>query len=83
MHHCLKTWPEYFKEIEAGRKTFELRKDDRGFQEGDTLVLQEWSDKTFHTGQELVRRVSKIYRELPGLKQGYVIMALEEPDNLM
>jgi ASC-1-like (ASCH) protein len=43
MKHILKTWPEYFKEVEAGTKTFEVRKDDRNFKVGDTLLLVEYT----------------------------------------
>lgn len=41
--HELKTWPQYFERLLSGEKTFEVRKDDRGFQAGDLLVLREWS----------------------------------------
>jgi len=40
--HELKTWPEYFAEVIAGTKTFEIRKNDRGFKVGDMLALYEW-----------------------------------------
>jgi hypothetical protein len=38
--HILKTLPDYWEAIERGDKTFEVRRDDRGFQKGDTLRLQ-------------------------------------------
>ena len=41
-HHDLKTWPEFYKDVETGAKRFELRKNDRDFKVGDTLVLREW-----------------------------------------
>jgi hypothetical protein len=40
--HDLKTWPEFFDAVDRGEKTFEVRRDDRGFQVGDTLVLERW-----------------------------------------
>jgi hypothetical protein len=52
--HRLKTWPEFFDAIADGRKTFEIRKNDRGFQTGDELVLLKWdpSGGTYFMGQE-------------------------------
>ena len=39
--HVLKTWPEFYRRIQDGSKTFELRKDDREprFAEGQFLSL--------------------------------------------
>lgn len=61
MKHELKVWPAYFVALADGRKTFEVRKNDRGFLLGDTLVLKEWrpSDRTY-TGRSIVRSVSYI-----------------------
>lgn len=40
--HKLKTLPEYFEAMRNGTKTFDIRRDDRGFMVGDVLILQEW-----------------------------------------
>lgn len=42
MKHFLKCWPEYFQEVKAGRKLFEIRVNDRGYKVGDTLCLDEY-----------------------------------------
>lgn len=42
MNHDLKIWPQYYCRIIDGSKTFEVRKNDRGFQPGDTVVLKEY-----------------------------------------
>ena len=42
--HRVKSWPENFSAVVAGRKTFEIRRDDRSppYQCGDLILLQEW-----------------------------------------
>jgi len=40
-HHYLKTETQYYQAIEHGKKKFELRKNDRNFQIGDMIYLEE------------------------------------------
>jgi hypothetical protein len=47
--HELKTDPDVFDAVAAGRKTFEIRLDDRGYGEGDGLYLR----RTRHTGRTM------------------------------
>ena len=78
IEHFLKTWPEYFQAIWDGKKTFEVRKNDRDFKVGDMLVLQEFDPKTKeYSGSALCKRVTYIIGE-PFTKEGSVIMALGE-----
>lgn len=57
--HCLKTWPEHFGALVSGKKTFEVRQDDRGFRVGDLLVLQEYDPaKGAYTGEMISKEVS-------------------------
>lgn len=59
--HELKTWPLYFQEVWAGRKTHEIRVNDRNYQVGDYLFLREY-DPTLkeYTGNECAVLVTYI-----------------------
>jgi hypothetical protein len=76
--HVLKTWPEYFVAIIEGRKTFEIRKNDRGFSEGDLVVLKEFNPiKQIYTGRYAEYRIGCVVdiREF-GLQIGYCAFSL-------
>ena len=84
--HYLKTWPEFYKEILSGNKTFEIRKNDRKFAAGDTLVLQEWdpilvdrdNPSSGYTGNDIRRRVDYVLTsdKSAGLIAGYCVMTI-------
>ena len=40
--HEIKSWPQNFTDALTGRKTFEIRKDDRPYSTGDTVILCEF-----------------------------------------
>lgn len=63
MQHELKIWPEYFDDIQSGKKPFDVRKADRPFGIGDTLLLKEWSPDNGYSGRETIKRIKYI---LPG-----------------
>ena len=85
MKHELKIWPQYFERVADGSKTFELRRNDRGFQPGDTVVLKEYDPDHLYvnepcgpyTGRKLTFRVGYV---LP-VNADYVVFSLlpEEP----
>lgn len=80
MKHELKILPCYFQDVWDGKKTFELRRDDRDFQVGDLLILREWDNMTqMYTGSALVVEVTYILRNAPqyGLENGYCIMSIK------
>lgn len=75
MSHDLKCWPEYFQALVDGRKTFEVRRNDRNFAVGDWLYLREWDLKTQeYTGRSIRLKVAYITEWEQ--KTGYVVMGL-------
>lgn len=71
----MKILPQFYTAVEDGRKTFELRKADRSFAVGDSLVLCEWDGKAY-TGRELRVDIGYILGGYDGLVPGYVILGL-------
>ena len=74
MIHILKILPQYFEDKLQGMKKWEVRKNDRPFKDGDTLQLEEWSEETGYTGRTLQEYIKKIYTDVSGIEDGYVIM---------
>lgn len=96
MEHELKTWPSSFVAIWQGEKRYELRRADRDFQVGHTLLLREWVPEHAelgvggcgdvvlpdYTGRWIRARVTCVTRsgEFPGLEPGFVIMGITAVD---
>jgi hypothetical protein len=75
--HKLKTWPEYFDKVRDGIKRFEVRKNDRDFQVGDILTLEEYNPiECKFTGRWYLARVDYILQGGFGLKKGYCVMGI-------
>lgn len=79
MTHYLKCWPEYFTANTDGVKTFEVRRNDRDFQAGDVLQLNEWDPATEReTGRILWARVLYVlYGPQFGIAAGFCVMSIE------
>ena len=78
MRHELKTWPDMFQDIFDGKKKFELRKDDRNFQVGDSLLLKEYDARTEeYSGREIEVKISYILKNMGGLIKDYCILGIE------
>lgn len=60
MIHKLKILPEFFTLVEKGKKRFELRKNDRNYQEDDIILLQEYFDSEY-TGRQCVVKITNVF----------------------
>lgn len=85
--HVLKCWPSHFQPIVDGRKPFEVRYNNRGYQAGDKVRLREYDanisddEDERYTGREILAQIGYVSNSLPGARQGeglngYVVFSL-------
>lgn len=76
--HNLKTWTPYFKDIKNGIKQFEVRKNDRDFEVGDTLILEDFNPITEkYTGNWIPELITYKLDDIRFVKEGYVILGIK------
>lgn len=75
--HDVKLGITFFDDVKTGRKTFELRKNDRGYKEGDIIVMHEYKDGTT-TGRTIEKKIVYMLEDFTGLEDGYCILGLGE-----
>lgn len=77
--HNLKTWTPFFLEAKSGVKQFEVRKNDRDYQVGDTLILEDFDpNKEKYTGGWVPKRVIYKLDDPRFVKEGFVILGVED-----
>lgn len=76
MIHELKILPEFFTAVKKGKKTFEIRVNDRLYKVNDHLLLKEWTGDDY-TGEEIKVRVKYILANENFVKKNTVVMAIE------
>lgn len=79
--HRLKIAKMFFDAVDTGKKSFELRKNDRNYQIGDILELHEMSDGE-ETGRVTEKQVIYILEGFKGLEEGYCILGLSEVEDI-
>lgn len=72
--HQIRLAKPYFDDVVDGIKTFELRKNDRGYKKGDILEMMEFADGK-NTGRMVKVLVTYILEDYTGIEDGYCIMA--------
>lgn len=85
--HRLKIFVKYADAIMSGSKTFEIRKNDRDYEVGDSIVFNVVADDC-HSFQEAVGhpfngatyRIDYILDDFEGLAQKYVALAISKED---
>ena len=80
--HDVKLGATFFDDVKTGRKTFELRKNDRGYKEGDTIVLHEYKDGAT-TGRTITKKIVYMLEDFTGLEDGYCILGLGEVEETL
>lgn len=92
--HVLKVDPEYMPALIDGSKTFDVRRNDRGFQRGDRLELVAQHPHSYgidckgaqcHSQPAFqLRTITYVYAGDPrfgGLQPGYVVLALGDVED--
>lgn len=73
--HEVKLAAMYYDDVKTGKKTFELRKNDRNYKEGDKLHMLEFKDGR-HTGRTISADIVYLMEEYTGLTEGYCILGI-------
>lgn len=83
--HRLKILIKYADAIMNGAKTFEIRKNDRGYEVGDKIVFDVVSNKGYFVGEAArhplngaTYRIDYILDDFEGLAQKYVALAISK-----
>jgi len=82
--HDLKIWPEQYQKVVNGHLSFQYRENDRNYQMGDVLILNEWNPKKNEfTGRKMCARVKYVFDEMNHgdvpviIMPGYCVMSID------
>ena len=73
--HEVKLAASYYEDVVSGKKSFELRKNDRGYKQGDSLKMLEFKDGK-HTGRTIEADIIYMLEDYTGLAEGYCILGI-------
>jgi ParB-like chromosome segregation protein Spo0J len=74
--HEIKIATSFYEDVASRKKTFELRKNDRGYKVGDGLKMLEFNNGKF-TGRTIEAVITYMLEEYTGLQEDYCILGIE------
>lgn len=74
--HELKIDKKYATAVVEGNKLFEIRKNDRGFKQGELLILREYENGKY-LDIMIWAQITYILEGFEGLKEGYVALGIK------
>ncbi len=74
--HELKIKPVYYNAILSGEKKFEVRNDDRHFEVGDSIKLNEYDEDTYTGRSSLYNITYKLDGGRYGIEKGYCVLSI-------
>jgi len=87
--HRVKSWPRFFEAIRSGARTHELRKNDRSYEVGDILHLEEYDpDSGAYSGRTCYAEITSMTAthepcavSAEGLHRDYCILSIRRIAN--
>jgi len=76
-HHIIKILPIYYEYVREGRKTFELRINDRNYRSADLVTLKEFDHGIF-SGRQQTFEIGYVLKLDDFGLDGYVVFSLLE-----
>lgn len=77
--HHLKTYTAFFEDVRKGIKQFQVRKNDRNYQVGDTLILEEFDPvEKIKTGAWVPELIIYKLDDERFCKEGFVVLGIKE-----
>ena len=83
MTHNIKITESFADAVLSGDKTFEIRKNDRGYQKGDLIQFTVIDDFNLCVASELTKHKYRITYILSGwgISEGYVVLAIKREED--
>lgn len=78
--HTIKEGEPSFGDVLAGKKQFSIQPNSTEYQVGDLLMICQYVNDNF-TGRDVEKRISYIMKSGEGLKDGYVLLGLEDVEH--